>query len=158
MANVPRMRIFNRTLLPCATLALAGCSFHSTATHWHGRVGPDGTPIHVKVTTNVGFNLLVVLPFLGNTTIDTMLDVTSAEIADKGSDRLRVIQTGSENYWYGFPPVTWILTPVITDVAIEYQPSAQELADTAALHRLHAERAEARREQDNRHVIPEARR
>lgn len=138
--------------------ALAGCSFHSTATHWHGRVGADGQPIHVKVTTNVGFNLLILLPFLGNTTIDTMLDEASRAIAEQDSDRLRVIQTSAENYWYGFPPVTWILTPVITNVAVEYQPSAKELAEAAAKDRLQKEKAAERREQDNRHVIPEPRR
>jgi len=43
-----------------------------------------------------------------------MLDETSAEIPERGSDRLRVIQTSSEYYWYGLPPFPWILTPVVT--------------------------------------------
>jgi len=106
----------------------SGCSFHSTATHWHQRIGTDGKPIFVKTTTNVGMNVFIVLPLLGSTTIDTMLDVTSGAIAEAGSDGLRVIQTSSENYWYGFPPFTWIFTPVITDVAVEYQPSPTEMA------------------------------
>lgn len=121
-----------RIVLPFS-LTLSACSFHSTATHWNGRVGTDGQPIFVKTTTNVGLNLAIILPFLGNTTMDTMLDVTSQDIAVRNSDRLRVIQANTENYWYGFPPFTWILTPVITDVAVEYRPSAQELAEFAAL-------------------------
>jgi hypothetical protein len=111
-----------------AALSLASaCSFHSTATHWHGRVDPEGKPVFVKTTTNVGFNVAIVLPVFGNTTIDTMLGETTGDIATAGGDGVRVYQTTSENYWYGFPPFTWILTPVITDVAMEYRPSAEEL-------------------------------
>ena len=126
MAKLPTTALLSTTLL------LAGCSFHSTATHWNGRIGADGAPIFVQTTTNVGLNALIVLPLLGSTTIDAMLDVTTGEIAARDSDRLRVIQTDSTNYWFGFPPFTWILTPVITDVAVEYQPSAQELEAAVA--------------------------
>ncbi len=137
---------------------LAGCAFHSTATHWNGRVGADGRPIHVKSTTNVGLNVFVLLPLLGNTTVDAMLDETSAAIAEAGSDRLRVIQTASENYWYGLPPLTWLLTPVVTDVSVEYEPSAAEQAEAAAADRLLAERAAARTDEEKARVIPEPRR
>ena len=108
------------------------CSFHSTATHWNGRVDTDGQPIFVKTTTNIGLNIAIILPLLGNTTIDTMIDETTAEIAAQNSDNVRVIQSSSENYWYGFPPFTWVLTPVITDVALEYRPSAAEIAAAKA--------------------------
>ncbi|HEX5050140.1 MAG TPA: hypothetical protein VFZ65_00080 [Planctomycetota bacterium] len=118
------------SLRPAAAAAfslLAGCTFHSTATHWHGRVDPSGKPVFVKVTTNVGLNVAIILPLLGATTIDTMLDECSGDVERLGSDGVRVIQTNAENYWYGFPPFTWVLTPVITDVAIEYTPSEEEL-------------------------------
>ena len=115
-------------LLPLSLCLLTGCAFHGEATHWNRRVGADGKPIFVHTTTNVGLNVGILLPLLGNVTIDSMLDETSGAIAEKGSDRLRVIQTSSENYWYGFPPFTWILTPVITNVAVEYEPCAAELA------------------------------
>ncbi|MBZ0151230.1 MAG: hypothetical protein K8J09_06825 [Planctomycetes bacterium] len=147
-----------RLLRPFVGMALlfvtAGCAFHSTATHWNGRVGTDGKPIFVKTTTNVGVNLLVILPLFGNTTIDTMLDETSGEIASQGSDHLRVIQTSAENYWHGFPPFTWILTPVITDVAVEYTPPAEELAKVAAEERAANARAAVRRDEDHSHLVP----
>lgn len=112
-----------------AALALTSCSFHSMATRWNGRVGANGTPVHIRVTTNVGFNLLVIVPFLGNTTIGTMIDEATGLIAATDSDLLRVIETRTEVYWYGFPPFTWIVTPVITDVAVEYRPSDLELGE-----------------------------
>ena len=116
-----------RIVAVAAALLTASCSFHSTATKWNGRVDEDGKPVFVKTTTNIGFNLLVIIPFLGNSTIEAMLDETTAEIAEEGGNRVRVIQTGSENYWYGWSPFTWVITPIVTDVALEYEPSIEEI-------------------------------
>ena len=78
---VPRNHLGFRlpTLLACALAT--GCTFHSTATHWNGRLGEDGKPIFVKTSTNVGMNLIIVLPVLGNTSIDEMLDVQRTVVA-----------------------------------------------------------------------------
>ena len=62
-----------------------------------------------------------------------MLDETTGAIAGEGGDRVRVIQSGSENYWYGWSPFTWILTPVVTDVALEYEPSAMEFEKATSI-------------------------
>lgn len=116
-----------RLLNLLCTALLGSCAFHTTATQWHGLVGFDGKPIFVKGTTNVGMNLFILIPLFGNVTIDTMLEETAIEIAKSGSDGIRVIQTNAEVYWYGFPPFTWVITPVVTNVAIEYHPSPAEL-------------------------------
>jgi hypothetical protein len=71
---------------------------------------------------------------------------------------VRVIQTTSENYWHGFPPFTWFVTPVITDVAVEYEPSPAELAKVAEASTYREQRAAERWEEDRSHVIPEPRR
>jgi len=122
MANQVRALIF-----PFLLLLAAGCTMHTTATRWNGRVGPDGEPVHVKSTTNIGFNLLVFIPLIGGTTIDRMIDTITADIAAEQGNRVRLIETTSENYWYGFPPFTWIITPVITTIAADYQPSPEAL-------------------------------
>ena len=44
----------------------------------------------------------------------------------------RMIESSTENYWYGFPPFTWILTPVITTVTADYEPSPDVLAKDLA--------------------------
>lgn len=118
-------------LLACAALT-PGCAFHSTASHWNGRVGPNGEPVFVKSTSSVGFNLFVLIKLVGGTNIDGMIDEMTGNIAAEGGDRVRVIQSSTENYWYGFPPFTWILTPVITTVAADYEPSEEQLAEAAA--------------------------
>lgn len=122
----------HRLCVPALLLAIltSSCALHSTATHWNGRVGPNGEPIFVKSTTNIGLNLLVVVRLVGGTDIDGMIDELTEEIAEEDGDRVRIIQSSSENYWYGFPPLTWILTPVITTVAADYEPSDTVLAET----------------------------
>tara|TARA_R110002072_G_scaffold228234_9_gene385292 strand:- start:76484 stop:76939 length:456 start_codon:yes stop_codon:yes gene_type:complete len=130
------------------------CSFHSTATHWNGLRDADGKPVFVKATTNIGFNLLVILPLFGNTSIDSMLDETTAEIAREGGDRVRVIQSGTENYWYGWSPFTWIITPVVTDVALEYEPSTAEVTKISEANVARTERQRERMDRDNSHIVP----
>lgn len=136
-------------------LFCTACAFHSTATKWNGLRDADGKPVFVKTTTNIGFNLMLILPLLGNTSIDAMLDETTAEIAKEGGDRVRVIQSGSENYWYGWSPFTWVLTPIVTDVAIAYEPSAEEIARLEAERTAFDARQKERRELDNSHIIPD---
>lgn len=150
------------SLLRAGSLALlavlAGCTFHSSATHWNGIVGRDGKPIFVKATTNVGLNLAILIPIFGSTSIDEMMDESTREIASKGSNFVRVIETSSENYWYGVPPITWFVTPVITTVNVEYHPCDAELEAAARANAGFEERMEERKREDHSHVIPDRRR
>ena len=131
MPRTPR-RLALPLLLP---LFLGSCAFHSTARSWNERVGPDGEEVFFKSTTKVGLNFLVVLPFLGDTGITGMVDDLTEDVAGEGGDHVRIVQGDSENYWYGFPPFTWIVTPVISTLAAEYRPSEE------ALRRREEERA-----------------
>lgn len=153
------MHPFAKSSLLLGPLLLgASCTFHSTATHWNGRVGTSGKPVFVKSSTNVAFNLAIVLPFLGRTSMDEMIDGTSNSIAENGGDKVRLVETGSENYWYGFPPFTWVFTPVITEIAIEYEPSVRELSEVMA-EEVAMNRAPKRYNAENRdEVITTARR
>ena len=148
---LPDMKSWIRTISLLLFASASACSFYNTATHWNGLRDADGKPVFVKTTTNIGVNLLIILPVLGNTTIDTMLDTTTLEIARNGGNRVRVIQSTAENYWYGWSPFTWIVTPVVTEIAVEYQPSASEYRQVvrqpidAALEDLAEQRAEEER-------------
>lgn len=142
--------------LVCA--GLAGCTFHSTATHWHDRTGVDGQPVFLTTTTTYGCNLLFLLPFVGDTRADALIEESTGEIARHGSDRLRVVETESANYWYALPPITWFVTPVMGSVSIEYTPSAQALDTARAATAFRDQRAAERNERDNSHILPEPRR
>lgn len=115
-------------LVALTALALGGCTFSSTANHWNGRVGPDGRPVYVKTHTNIGFNFLIIIPLLGRTSLPTEIDKLTDEMAEEKGDNVRMVESSSENYWYGFAPVTWVVTPVITTVSAEYHPSAEVLS------------------------------
>jgi len=121
-------------------VAAGGCALSSTANEWHERVGPNGQPVYVKSHTNIGLNLGIVIPFLGHTSLPEQIEYITKEISDEKGDRIRMIESSSENYWYGFPPVTWVVTPVITTVATEYEPSNAILVRDRAAHE--EERAE----------------
>ena len=111
---------------------LGGCTFSSTATHWHNRIGPNGKPVYVKSHTNVGFNVLIGIPFLGATSLPSEIDRLTDEISTEKGDTVRMVESASENYWYGFPPFTWIITPVITTVTADYEPAADVFAKDRA--------------------------
>ena len=123
----PRRRLplaLGLALLP----ALAACSIHSTATHWNVHVGPDGRPIFVLTSTYLGLHLVGLVPFVGETTIDEMVDESTRWIRAADGSRLRLVETELHNYWYGVPPLSWIFSPVITSVTFEYEPSDTALA------------------------------
>jgi len=127
---------------------LGSCTFASTSNQWNGRVGPDGKPVYVKSHTNVGMNLLIFIPIFGSTSLPHEIDGLTKEIADESGNTVRMVESTSENYWYGFPPFIWILTPVITSVSADYQPSAEVLAKDAAereKERLAAEEAKQKK-------------
>jgi len=137
--------------------AASSCSFHSTATRWHGLHDELGKPVFAKTSTNVGFNLLVLLPLAGNTTLDAMIDEVTEEIAAQGGDRVRLVQSVAENYWYGASPFTWIVTPVVTEVVMEYEPSAAAVEAAARQNAAQDQRSADRARGDNSHVIPRPR-
>ncbi|MEZ6038648.1 MAG: hypothetical protein R3F29_14290 [Planctomycetota bacterium] len=141
-------------LLALATLPLGACSFTSTATHFNGRLDVEGRPVFMKATTNIGLNLLVFIPVLGNITLDEMVDYTTAEIAEKGGTRVRIVQTGSTNYSQAFIPITYLFTPVSTEVYIEYEPSWAELVAELGIEQATALRLPASTTDDAEQQAP----
>ncbi len=111
---------------------LSGCAFHSTSKNWHGLVGVDGNPTYYKETNKLAVNLFVGIPLFGNVSIDGMMEDLTGAIAEEKGNHVRIVQGGNENYWYGFPPFTWILTPVITTVSAEYTPDPEVYAQDQA--------------------------
>ncbi len=112
-------------LMVFAMMLLAGCAFHSTARDWNGLLGEDEKPAYYKTTTKVAFNLLVIIPFLGDDSIDGLVEDLTEDIKEEKGNRVRIVQGSTENYWYGFPPFTWFVTPVVSTVAAEYRPDKE---------------------------------
>lgn len=121
----------------------AGCAMHSTATQWNGHVGPNGEPVFVLSSTYLGLHLVGVVPFIGDTTIDEMITDSTQWIRAGEGSHLRLVETESNNFWYGLPPLSWFISPVMTSVTIEYKPSAAALARAAGESRESAESSSA---------------
>ena len=68
------------------------------------------------------------LPFVGSTNIDKMIDESTKWVMSHEGSNMRLVETETNNYWYTIPPVSWFLSPVMTNVTFEYQPSATALA------------------------------
>lgn len=118
-----RRSLSSALVLALALVPLAGCSFHNTARAWNGLVGADGEPVFYTSTTKVGVRFLVIIPLFGNLEVDGMIDDVTQEIAAAGGDHIRIVQGTTEAYWYGFPPVTWVFTPVVSRVDADWRPS-----------------------------------
>ena len=110
----------------------SGCAYHSTSKNWNGLMGSDGKPTYYKETSKIAVNLFIGIPLFGNVSIDGMMEDLTGAIAEEKGDHVRIVQGGNENYWYGFPPLTWILTPVITTVSAEYAPNSEIYAKDQA--------------------------
>ena len=105
---------------------ISGCAIHSTAKDWNDLSGVDDPHRYYRTTTRVGMNLLVGIPVLGATSIDRMVKDLTESIAAEDGSRVRIVNCTRENYWYGFTPITWILTPVKFTVAAEYTPDEEQ--------------------------------
>lgn len=105
-------------------LLSSGCAFSSRARDWSQLRGLDGKPAYYINTTKIGLNLLVFIPFLGDMGIQGLVRDMTDHVAEEGGDQIRIVQGDSENYWYGWPPFTWVVTPVISTVSAEYEPKA----------------------------------
>ena len=122
------------SLLCVLSLLLSGCTFFSTARDWSHLTARDGNPVYLKSGTNIGFNvgIFIPIPFLGSTSLGPMIRDVTQSIANENGDGVQVIESRAENYWYGFPPFTWIITPVITTVRMQYRPGTEAWAKSEA--------------------------
>ena len=126
--------LLNLSLL---VLGLSGCAFSTVAKDWNGLKGPEDKPTFYMTTMKVGLNLFIAVPFFGNMDIDGLTRDVTAYIKEQGGDEVRIVQGTTENYFYGWPPFTWIITPVISTVSAQYQPTPD--AFTAAQMMLEKE-------------------
>ena len=85
-------------------LLINGCAFHSKAKNWNGLMGSEGKPAYYEKTSKVVFNLLVMVPFIGNAGIDGMVEDITADIAEQKGNNVRIVQGSSENYWLWISP------------------------------------------------------
>jgi hypothetical protein len=114
------------------SLSLGGCAFRSTARDWSGLKGLDGQPTYYTTTTKVGLKLFIVVPFLGDMGITGLTRDLTADIKKEDGNDVRIVEGTSESYFYGWPPFTWLITPVVSTVSAEYAPDPARYAKEQA--------------------------
>ena len=102
-----------------ALLALAplgGCTTHSHCTAWSGVLDIRGVPAEYQQTTAYAIHALFVFPILGDASIEKAVREFSAEASARNAKRMTIEQTDKSYYWWIFPPISFFIQPVVTEV------------------------------------------
>ena len=96
---------------------VSGCSMTNKAKNFNSLPGADGQPVEHLSTTNVALHLFFSTPVVGDATLETTVaDFTSQARAD-GASKVRIVESDKSTLWWIFPPLSFIIQPVITSVA-----------------------------------------
>ncbi len=107
-------------LILCAMLALTGCSSTGAAKDFSGLSTPDGSPLAHLSTTNIALHgMFGKTPLSGNATLEKTVADFTAEAKSLGASKVRIVQSSKVALWFIMPPISFFLTPVITNVAGE---------------------------------------
>jgi hypothetical protein len=97
---------------------------HSHHREFNGMTGREGLETDYLVTTSYGVNLLMFLPFGGDTRLSSTVDAFSAEAAAIGGEQIAITDSGNDLYWFLLFPLTVIFTPSVTTVKGDVQGTA----------------------------------
>jgi len=106
--------------LAVALAFLSGCSSTTVARDFNGLSTSEGKPIAHLSTGNLAVHLLFgKTPLWGDASLPkTVSDFTAAAKAQNASE-VHIVQSSRRAWWFLFPPFTFILTPVSSNVAGE---------------------------------------
>lgn len=109
------------TLL-CLVMLCTSCTTTRRATTFNGISTPDGKPIAHLSTSNMAIHFLATQPLLGNATLDGTLDDFTRAAREENATKVRIVQSSVMNWWFIFPPFSFVLTPVSSNVAGDVLP------------------------------------
>ena len=61
----------------------------------------------------------IVVPFIGDASLDGAVEDFTKAALKEGSQRVRIVQSNDTTLWWILPPISFILTPHLTNVAGE---------------------------------------
>lgn len=99
-------------------LLLSGCALTSTAPNFNGLHNVDGSeaPVHINLT-KAAVHLGVVLPFIGDASLDGAVEEFTKTAKKVGANRVRIVQSDETTLWWVFPPISFLFTPKFTNIA-----------------------------------------
>jgi len=101
-------------------LLLSGCALTSTAPNFNGLHNFDGSeaPVHINLT-KAALHLGVVLPFIGDASLEGTVEEFTKAAKKVGADRVRIVQSDETTLWWIFPPFSFFFTPKLTNIACD---------------------------------------
>jgi hypothetical protein len=100
-------------------LALSGCALTSRAPDFSGLKDVEGSDaVHINMT-KVALHFGVVVPFIGDASLEGAVRDFTKEAKKEGAERVRIVQSDETTLWWILPPVSFVLTPRFTNVAGE---------------------------------------
>ncbi len=94
----------------------AGCSMTTEAKDFNGLTTPAGNATHMS-TTNIAVHLLFTKPVMGDATLPTTVSDYTAAAKAAGGAHTRIVQSNVTTYWWIFPPISFVIHPVVSNVA-----------------------------------------
>lgn len=104
-------------ILACAIMLSTSCSTTRQAMNFNGLSTPEGKPIAHLSTSNMAIHLLGSMPLLGDATLTGTVGDFTAVAKFKNATKVRIVQSSVVSWWFLFPPFTFVLTPVTSNVA-----------------------------------------
>lgn len=94
-----------------------GCSFSTTAKDFNGLKDVNGKKAAHITTSNIAINGLFLWPLIGDASHEnTVSDFTKAA-KEEGAKKVRIVQSSSTTWWFIFPPISFFIHPVTSNVA-----------------------------------------
>ncbi|MBK9307907.1 MAG: hypothetical protein IPM58_12685 [Nitrospira sp.] len=67
--------------------------------------------------TKVAVHLGIVMPFIGDATLDGAVEEFTKAAKQVGANRVQIVQSNETRLWWIFPPFSLLLTPTFTNIA-----------------------------------------
>ena len=112
--------LYPRKLATVVLLAsLTGCALTSKAPDFNGLKDVEGSDaVHINMT-KVALHFGVVVPFIGDASLEGAVRDFTKEAKNEGAERVRIVQSNETTLWWILPPVSFVFTPRFTNVAGE---------------------------------------
>ncbi|TGN13431.1 hypothetical protein [Leptospira ilyithenensis] len=95
------------------------CAISEKATRFNGMPTSEAKPDHYLKTTSFGLNLLIFIPVRRNAEFPESLEAFSEFVKKNKGNKFRLIQKETTKWAFIFPPISFLFTPVVTELVGE---------------------------------------
>jgi hypothetical protein len=108
-----------KIILVLLTLLSINCVTHQKAEKFSGLPTPDGKPKYYQSTFSIGMNLFVIIPSIRHSEFPESVQAFAENVKKEKGSKFQIIQKESTKWAFILPPVSFIFTPVTTELVGE---------------------------------------